>query len=389
MFNFAMTAVVVASASAMPWIATSGPYAKAPALGIHIGSIAHGRYDAITDVAGVRVGPVTHISGNGRLVPGVGPVRTGVTAILPRPDVWHKKVFAAAWALNGNGEMTGTTWLNEVGTLEEPILLCDTMSVGRVYDGVETWMIGKYPGVGITDDEPIPVVMEIADDFLNDHQGRHDTAEDAVAALDAAVGGPVAQGVVGAGTGAVSFEFKGGIGTASRVLAKQDGGYTVGVLLNANNTGGRESLVVDGVPVGKLIPSNQLPLKEVSLGRSIDVVVATNAPLSHDQLRELGKRAFLGLARGGWTSHFSSGDLVIAFSTANVVPHYPEARTFGVTALSEYHINPLFYATEDAAQEALLNQLLAAQTVVGQNGNTAHALPHDLLLKLLHKYHRI
>lgn len=384
---FNTIATLLAAALAAAGIASSGPFAKAPALGIHIGAVSHGRYDAITDVPGVRVGHVTHISGSGRLVPGVGPVRTGVTAIVPRTDVWHRKVFAAAWALNGNGEMTGTTWLNEAGWLEEPILLTDTLSVGRVYDGVETWMIRHYPRVGITDDEPIPVVMEIADDTLNDQQGRHDTAEDAVAALDAASGGPVQQGAVGAGTGAISFEFKGGIGTASRILSAQDGGYTVGVLVNANNAARREDLIIDGVPVGLEI-RDLLPKTPFDSGRSIDVIVATNAPLLHDELLRLCKRAFLGLARDGWTSHMGSGDIVIAFSTANVIPHYPQGRTFQATVMDVQHMNPVIYATEDAAQEALINALLAARTVVGRDFDTAFALPHDRLLKILHRYGR-
>src|SRR5690348_13099323 len=174
--------------------ASQGPFAKAPALGIHIGYLQPGRYDAITDVAGVRVGQVTHVEGSGKLVPGVGPVRTGITAIIPRTDVWHKKVFAAAWALNGNGEMTGTAWVNEAGWMEVPVLLTNTLSVGRVDDGVVSWMIEHNSGIGIADDVPLPVVAECDDGFLNDMQGRHATAEDAVRALDGAMSGPVAQG---------------------------------------------------------------------------------------------------------------------------------------------------------------------------------------------------
>jgi len=380
------TVVAAIAALAGSWIAQTGPYAKSPALGIRIGEFAHGAYDAITDVAGVRVGQVTHISGQGRLVRGVGPERTGITAIIPRADVWHKKVFAVTWDLNGNGEMTGSHWLNEAGFLEEPIIFTSTMSVGRAYDGVESWMIEHNPGVGVSDDEPIPVVMEIADGFLNDQQGRHDSAADTVRALDSATSGPVAQGGVGAGTGAVSFGFKGGIGTASRVLPASDGGYTVGVILNANNTGRRRDLIVEGVPVGLEI-TNLLPL-EPNAGRSLDIVIATNAPLLPSELLRLCKSATLGLARAGWTSRVSSGDLFLAFSTGNVVPHYPEARTFAATVLDIQHMNPLIFATEEAAEEALLNQLLAAQTTVGRDGNTVYALPHDRLLRILHRYGR-
>lgn len=377
---FAAATLTVAPFSA------EGPYAKAPALGIHIGSLQPGKYDAITDVAGVRVGQVTHIEGEGKLVPGVGPVRTGVTAIIPRANIWQKKVFAAAWALNGNGEMTGTTWVNEAGWMEVPILLTNSLSVGRVDDGVVSWMIKQYPGIGVDDDVPLPVVAECDDEWLNDIQGRHATADDAVAALDRATGGPVAQGGVGGGTGMISFDFKGGIGSASRVLAARDGGYTVGVLVNTN-TARRHELRVDGVPVGAHI--TDLMEKEGSQGNgSIIIVVATDAPLLHDQLLRLAKRAALGLGRTGATARTGSGDLIIAFSTANVVPHYPEARTFSATILDQYHINPVFDATEDATEEALINALLAGQTMVGRDGNTVYGLPHDRLMQLMHRYGR-
>jgi D-aminopeptidase len=370
-----------ASAESYP---TSGPYVKAPALGIHIGRLSPGRYDAITDVAGVRVGQVTHNTGSGKLVPGVGPVRTGVTAVVPRTDVWHRKVFAAAWALNGNGEMTGTTWVNEAGWMEVPVLLTDTLSVGRVDDGVVSWYLKQYPDVGIGDDVPLPVVAECDDSFLNDMQGRHNTAADAVAALDSATGGPVAQGGVGGGTGMVSFEFKGGIGTASRVLSSRDGGYTTGVLVNTN-TARRDELTVDGVPVGANIQDLQ-PREPRAGNGSIIIVIATDAPLVHDQLERLAKRAALGLARTGATARTGSGDLIIAFSTANTVAHYPSARTATITVLDQYHINTLFDATEDATEEAVINALLAGQTTVGRDGNTVYGLPHDRLLQIMHRY---
>jgi D-aminopeptidase len=379
----AAAAATVSTALGGPY-PTSGPYVKAPALGIHIGRLSPGRYDAITDVAGVRVGQVTHITGSGKLVPGVGPVRTGVTAVLPRTDVWHRKVFAAAWALNGNGEMTGTTWVNEAGWMEVPVLLTDTLSVGRVDDGVVSWYLKQYPDVGIGDDVPLPVVAECDDQFLNDQQGRHNTAADAVAALDAATGGPVAQGGVGGGTGMVSFEFKGGIGTASRVLSSRDGGYTTGVLVNTN-TARRDELTIDGVPVGANIQDLQ-PREPRAGNGSIIIVIATDAPLVHDQLERLAKRAALGLARTGATARTGSGDLIIAFSTANVVAHYPSARTATITVLDQYHINPLFDATEDATEEAVINALLAGQTTVGRDGDTVYGLPHDRLLQIMHRY---
>src|SRR5215472_12199091 len=199
-------AVLIAAATLpISNLASSGPYVKAPALGIHIGTLPTGKNDAITDVAGVLVGQVTHIEGSGKLVPGVGPVRTGITAVIPRADVWHKKVFAAAWALNGNGEMTGTTWVNEAGWMEVPVLLTNTLSVGRVDDGVVSWTIEHNRQIGIQDDVPLPVVAECDDSYLNDIQGRHATAQDAVKALDSATSGPVAQGAVGGGTGTTSF----------------------------------------------------------------------------------------------------------------------------------------------------------------------------------------
>src|SRR5215472_5908683 len=384
MNNLSIAVLIAAATLPISHFDSSGPYVKAPALGIHIGDLSPGRYDAITDVAGVLVGQVTHIEGSGKLVPGVGPVRTGITAVIPRNDVWHKKVFAAAWALNGNGEMTGTTWVNEAGWMEVPVVLTNTLSVGRVDDGVVSWMIDHNSGIGITDDVPLPVVAECDDGYLNDMQGRHATADDAVKALDGATSGPVAQGGVGAGTGMVSFSFKGGIGTASRVLAKDDGGYTVGVLVNTN-TARRRQLMIDGVPVSANI-TDLMPKAGPDGNGSIIIVIATNAPLLHDQLDRLAKRAALGLARTGAEAMTGSGDLIIAFSTANVVPHYPEARTFSVTDLNQYHNNLVYYATEDATEEAVINALLAGQTMVGQNGDTVYGLPHDRMLKIMKKY---
>ncbi|TAM78085.1 S58 family peptidase [bacterium] len=368
------------AAHANPYVAAEGVYAKAPALGITVGTLPSGANDAITDVTGVRVGQVTHIEGEGRLRPGVGPVRTGVTAIIPREDLWHRKVPAAVWALNGNGEMTGAHWVNEAGALEVPILLTDTLSVGRVDDGVVTWMIRHYPEIGVEDDVPLPVVAECDDQFLDDIQGRHAVAADAVAALDAAAAMPPEQGGVGAGTGMAAFQFKAGIGTASRVISVADGGYTVGVLVNAN-MGRRRQLLVDGVPVGRAI-SDVMPKRPTPDG-SIIIVIATDAPLDHPELLALARRAALGLARTGATSMPGSGDLVIAFSTANVVPHYPQAATYPMTVLSRYHIDPVFTAAEDATEEAILNALLAARTMTGRDGNTVYALPHERLRTLL------
>ncbi|MDQ6781392.1 MAG: P1 family peptidase [Candidatus Eremiobacteraeota bacterium] len=364
----------------------SGPYVKASALGITVGSLAHGKYDAITDVPGVLVGQVTKIQGDGTLVPGKGPVRAGVTAIIPRTDVWHRKVFAATWPFNGNGEMTGTAWITESGFLEVPIVLTDSLNVGRVDDGVVSWMIQHYPQIGIQDDVPLPVVAECDDSFLNDIQGRHASPQDVIDALNRARGGPVSQGGVGAGTGMIAYSFKGGIGTASRVVSAADGGYTVGVLVN-DNAERRSSFTVAGVPVGENIRDLQ-PTEGKRTEGSIIFVVATNAPLLPDALKRLARHVVLGWGRTGATSRTGSGDLVIAFSTANVIPHYPDQLTYPVTAFDLYHMNALFDATIEATDEAVLNALLAGQTMVGRDGNKVYGLPHDRLLRIMHRYGR-
>jgi D-aminopeptidase len=368
-------------------IATSGPYAKAPALGIHIGTLPHGPYDAITDVAGVKIGQVTHIVGSGKLVPGVGPIRTGITAIVPRPDIWHNHLWAAVWPLNGNGEMTGSLWINESGWLETPILLTDTLSIGRVDDGAVSWLLKHNPQIGNKEDVPIPVAAEVNDDFLNDQQGRHNTAADTVVALDSATGGPVAQGDVGAGTGAVAYAFHGGIGTASRQVSKEDGGYTVGVLVNINTFARREDFRVDGVPVGANIKDLQ-PYEGKPSEGSIIMVVATDAPLLPQQLIDLAKRAAIGLGRTGASSREGSGDIIIAFSTANVVPYASDQRTFQTTVMDRSYLNPVFVACIEATDESIINALLSAQKMTGRDGNTVYALPHDRLMQIMHRYGR-
>lgn len=353
-------------------------------LGITIGRMAPGRYDAITDVAGVAVGQVTLIRGEGPLAPGRGPVRTGVTAILPHGgDLWREKVPAATWVLNGNGEMTGSVWINTQGALEVPILLTNTMNVGRVMDGVVEYMLKRHPDIGIGDDVVIPTVAECDDSTLNDARGRHVTPEDAVRAIESARGGPVEEGAVGAGTGMIAYQFKGGIGTASRVLPKGDGGWTVGVLVNAN-MGLRRELTVDGVPVGAEIPEQPVKAKE----GSIIVIVATDAPLEHLKLRRLASKAALGLARTGATARHGSGDLFLAFSTGNRIPHYPKPLTYRMTVVDDNHLNPIFEAAEEATEEAVLNALTAATTTVGRDGNTAYALPLDRLADVMAKYGR-
>lgn len=355
--------------------------ARARDLGIVVGRYQPGPLNGITDVAGVKVGHVTLIKGEGKLIPGKGPVRTGVTVIVPRDDVWHKKVPAGAFVLNGTGEMTGLAWVAESGFLEYPITLTNTLNVPRVANGVMTWMIRQYPGIGITDDTLTPVVAECDDSRLNDSQGRHASEDDVVAALDTASSGPVMEGAVGAGTGMVSYAFKGGVGTSSRRLSDQEGGYTVGVLVNANH-GRREELVVNGIPVGKQYELESHAAASGAEG-SIIVVIATDAPLDARQLGRLAKRAALGLARTGSTARHGSGDFMLAFSTGNTIPHDPTDSTITMTRMADTHLNPLFTATVEATEEAILNALTMATTMVGRDDHRVEAISLSKLTALL------
>jgi D-aminopeptidase len=379
---FVLLAAVVASAE--PGAAATD--------GITIGTLPAGKNDAITDVAGVLVGQVTKIEGEaGPLVPGKGPVRTGVTVVLPNDDPWSKRVAAATLDLNGNGEMTGAHWVDEAGFLEVPIALTNTLDVGRVDDGVIDWMIQKHPQIGIRDDVPLPVVAECDDQGLNDIQGRHVVAADVVHALDAAAAGPFARGDVGAGTGMRAFGFKGGIGTASRIVPKSAGGYTVGVLVNAN-TGGREELRIDGVPIGQLFAHELLPTipKNAVMrtrGRAADgsviVTIATDAPLDGRQLHELAIRATLGLARTGITSHVSSGDLLIAFSTTHLYARDPDAPVAVALVNDDDAMDALFSATAEATEAAVDDALFSARTLSGAHGLTFYGLPVDRVRTIL------
>jgi len=372
------TATCAASPAAMP--------PPPPLGGLRIGTLALGPLDAITDVSGVRVGQVTLIEGApGPLVPGVGPVRTGVTVVLPNADPWEQRVAAATYSLNGNGEMTGTHWVNEAGFLEVPIALTNTLDVPRVDDGVISWLIAKHPGIGVDEDVPLPVVAECDDQGINDIQGRHVSAADAVRALDDARTGAFARGDVGAGTGMRAFAFKAGIGTASRTTGPAAGGYTVGVLVNAN-TGSREQLRIAGVPIGRVLAHELLPTiaKNTSYaphGRAADgsiiVTIATDAPLESRQLHELAVRATLGLARTGATSYVSSGDLLIAFSTTHVYPRDP-VHPLPVSVVNEDDVmDALYSATAEATEAAVDDALFSAKTMSGARGLTYYALPAD------------
>jgi len=352
------------------------PRLRSRALGIALGSYAPGPFNAITDVAGVTVGQTTLISGDGPLNPGLGPVRTGVTVVIPRADVWHKKVPAGSFVLNGTGEMTGLAWISESGFLEYPIALTNTLNVPRVANGVMSWMIARYPEIGITDDTLTPVVGECDDGRLNDIQGRHVSEADVARALDSASSGVVQEGTVGAGTGMVSYGFKGGIGTSSRRLPEIEGGYTIGVLVNANH-GRRPELIVGGMPVGRLYEAVPPVAQALSPGQSegsIIVIIATDAPLDSRQLTRLAKRAALGLARTGSTARHGSGDFMLAFSTANMIPHYPKEPTFQQLHLADTYLNPLIAATVEATEEAILNALTMATTIVGRDSHRIEAI---------------
>lgn len=352
---------------------------------------APGPLDAITDVKGVEVGDTTLIRGNGPLKVGEGPVRTGVTVVLPRGKADNDPVYAGWFAQNGNGEMTGTTWVEESGFLEGPAAITNTHSVGVVRDAVIGWSVQhgrlKQPW-------SLPVVAETWDGYLNDINGFHVKPEHVFSALDTAAGGPVAEGAVGGGTGMVCYGFKGGIGTASRVLSTTDGGYTVGVLVQCN-CGRRPQLTIAGAPVGKEIPQD-VPYSmftdqaagehEGDMG-SIIIVVATDAPLLPNQLKRIARRATMGLARTGSTSGNGSGDIFIAFSTAN--PHADnEPGPNTVQTVSNERISPLFTATVEATEEAIVNAMVGARTMTGIDGHTVIGLPHDELQKVLKKYGR-
>ena len=331
-----------------------------------------GPLNAITDVPGVLVGHETLIRGEGRLRPGLGPVRTGVTVIRPHPDnLFREKVLAATHVLNGAGAMVGRTLVDELGVLETPIFLTNTLNVGLVYDAAVEACCEESPEIGISAPSIIPLVAECDDSYLNDLQGRHVRAQHVRAALERAGDGPVEEGAVGAGTGMTCYEFKGGIGTSSR---RTSSGHTVGVLVLANH-GAREHLRVGGVPVGLQI-AGQLPNRGGE--GSIIMVVATNASLGSSQLRRLAVRAGLGLARTGSTARDGSGDISIAFSTAQRI-----AECAQVTVRMAAEINPLFQAVVEATEEAIINALTAAVSMTGRDGNTVHALPLDQLRQLV------
>jgi L-aminopeptidase/D-esterase-like protein len=357
---------------------------RARSLGIPFDGTA-GKFNAITDVAGVEVGHATIIRGDGALVRGQGPVRTGVTAILPRGK-HYDPVFAGYYALNGNGEMTGTAWVEESGYLESPIAITNTHSVGTVRDALIGWQIERK--MFEEEDASLAVIAETYDGYLNDLSGFHVKKEHVYTALDGARSGLVAEGNVGGGTGMVCHQFKGGIGTSSRVLSKQDGGYTVGVLVQANQ-GRRETLTIAGVPVGRELTDNMPLINSVLPGKdsSIIAIVATDAPLMPHQLKRLARRVPLGLARVGTMALNGSGEIFLAFSTANAQTYAKKGAQ--IMTMDNESLNPVFEAVVQATEEAVVNALIAGRTMTGINGNTVYELPHERLRAVLKKYNRL
>jgi len=369
------------SLAALPAAAQSGPRARD--LGVPFDGTP-GPLNAITDVKGVEVGYRTLISGEGKMQVGVGPVRTGVTAIFPRGKQSVDPVYAGWFTENGNGEMTGTTWVEESGFLFGPVMITNTHSVGAVRDEVIAWQFKHGIPIPVEDWWSLPVVAETWDGYLNDINGFHVKAEDADAAMDSAHGGPIAEGNVGGGTGMICLEFKGGTGTSSRQVPEKFGGYTVGVLVQCN-FGERYQLRIAGVPVGKEIQGPAIWSQDKG---SIIVVVATDAPVLPHQLKRIARRVTLGLGRVGSISGNDSGDIFIAFSTANGGAGLAK-KPAHVEMLPNQDMDALFEATAEATEEAVVNAMVAAKTMTGVNGHTVEALPQDKLRDVLKKYNRL
>ncbi|HEY2807916.1 MAG TPA: P1 family peptidase [Steroidobacteraceae bacterium] len=385
----ALLAATVVCASA-PVFPADAPHVRARDLGVPFDGVP-GKLNAITDVDGVLVGQTTLISGSGKLEVGKGPVRTGVTAILPRGAASIQRFSFAGWfAENGNGEMTGTTWVEESGFLEGPVMITNTHSVGVVRDAVIAWRVARGPADATGAWWSLPVVAETWDGWLNDINGFHVKAEHVFQALDSARAGPVQEGNVGGGTGMICNGYKGGIGTASRKLAAKDGGYTVGVLVQCNY-GTRQNLRVAGIPVGAEIfgedPYAFVP-SDIAERGSIIVVVATDAPLLPHQLKRVARRVTLGLGRNGSTAGNGSGDIFIAFSTAN-----PDAsagaQVANLTMVPNDSLDPVFAATVQATEEAIINALVAAEDMTGIDDHHVTALSHEKLRAVLASHRRL
>jgi D-aminopeptidase len=361
-------------------------------LGFAIGHVPTGPVNAITDVPGVRVGHTTLCAGEGPLVVGEGPVRTGVTAILPPDSVFSERVLAGSFVLNGAGEVSGLTQVVEWGLLETPILLTSTMSVGRVSDATVKWMTRRYPGIGNEYDAIIPIVGECDDSWLNDAVGRHVRSEHVYRAIEQASGGQVDEGSVGAGTGLITCDFKAGIGTSSRRVTLGQAGdgnpvYNLGVLVQSN-FGIMRSLLIAGVPVGEILaPDYTDDGKRVRNAGSIICVVATDAPLFPSQISRLCKRAALGIGRVGSFAAHASGEIIIGFSTANKVPRSTSGMTHQIEILLDDACDGLYEAVVECTEEAIVNSLCMAEDMRGQSGHFAPALPLDQLTEILHRHH--
>jgi len=357
---------------------SDAPRRRIRELGVKIGTLEPGPYNAITDVRGVRVGQTTIIKGKGK-----GAVRTGVTVILPhRGNIYEENLFASYFNLNGWGEMTGIAALENTGKLRTPIFLTGTYNVGIVYDAAVGYLSKINPTMGEADEMVNPVVAECFDDFLSHTQSRRISEEDVLRAIEKAKSGPVAEGAVGGGTGMTSFGFKGGIGTSSRKVIDR---YIVGVLV-MTNTGSRAQLRIDGVPVGKEIRGFKYKYGKT---KSIILVAATDASLLPYQLKKMAKRVALGLAQTGAISHSGSGDIILAFSTANKIPRNNPDSLPSIKAINDSWITPLYQATVEATHEAIINALTSAQTIVGRENNTAYGIPLDQVKKIMKKYLRI
>jgi D-aminopeptidase len=361
-------------------------------LGFSIGRFPAGKLNAITDVPGVRVGHTTLTWGDGPLEVGKGPVRTGVTAILPHTNVFESRVVAGGFVLNGAGEVSGLTQVQEWGLLETPIFLTNTMAVGKVSDAAVKWMTKKWPTIGTEDDVVIPLVGECDDSWLNDAVGRHVRSEHVYKAIEQATTGRVAEGSVGAGTGLITCDFKAGIGTSSRRVAGATSSgtihgpeYTVGILVQSN-FGVMRSLRVDGVPVGEALePQFGAPRREKNAG-SIITVIATDAPLLSPQLVRICKRAALGIGRLGSFAAHGSGEIIVAFSTVNRVPRQTSRMTATLDVLLDEACDPLYEAVVECTEEAIVNSLCMADEMRGQSGHVAPALPLDRLSDVLRRY---
>jgi len=366
-------------------------------LGIRIGRLPRGPYNAITDVPGVLVGHATVIEGQPETDRVKGIARTGVTVVFPQKDIWEDQVYAGAFSLNGNGEMTGLLWVEESGLLGTPIAITNTHSVGLVRDAIIWYYFSRNP-----DSKSrwmIPVVGETWDGFLNDVNGMHVKQEHVIQALDSASSGRIAEGSVGGGTGMVCYEFKGGIGTSSRVISLNGHQFCVAALVQANY-GRRDQLMVDGVPVGREIPVTEVPgrtdLKPTGLSSShegsIIVIIATDVPLLADQCKRLARRGALGIARAGSMGADSSGDIFLAFSTGNRIHaslHAASDEGFAVRTLGHEVLSPIFEAVVESVEEAVLNALCAATTLTGIRKQTAYALPLDRLVGIMRKYDKL